>query len=67
MIEFPGLAIFCPTCGGEGRVTRPRMAVLTTRPDVSTLFVDERCRPCAGTGRIPPSEPDPRPGPDPEG
>lgn len=64
MMLVPGTSILCPTCSGAGTRTRPRAAVLTSRPDVQTMFVEERCKPCRGTGRLPPREPDPDPDPE---
>lgn len=53
MIVPPGHRAVCPTCTGAGGFLRER-ATLTTGPRMATGVVREPCRPCEGTGWIPP-------------
>lgn len=59
----PGHRMLCPTCSGEGRVVRER-AVLASVGRLAHGAAGERCRPCEGTGWIPPKH-EPKPGTEP--
>ena len=56
-----GHRIVCLTCDGRGSRLRPRAAAIRTLV-VSTAVVEEECRPCEGTGWIPPKHTEPQAG-----
>lgn len=54
-----GHRMVCPTCEGSGARLRPRAAAIRTLV-VGTAVVEEACRPCEGTGWIPPKHLEPQ-------
>ncbi|POM27518.1 hypothetical protein BTM25_19340 [Actinomadura rubteroloni] len=55
-----GIHMLCPCCGGAGVRPVPRATV--QNGEISTAVSPENCRPCEGTGWLPPKHDDPSPG-----
>lgn len=53
-----GHHMVCPTCQGGGRLIKER-ALLVPGPRLASGVAGEHCRPCEGTGWIPPKHPEP--------